>query len=142
MTDSPLLNPPAEAEAEDPLAFTPVPTRRARHDGWTPDRQRRFIAALEATGVVSASARSVGKTLSSAYVLRKRPGAESFAGAWDAALDIARDRALDAVKHLMHHGRTVPRFYRGRFTRTVHRAENRLLMAALRAMDAQAGRLG
>jgi hypothetical protein len=142
MTDSPLPNPPVEAEAEDPLAFTPVPSRRNRHDGWTPDVQRRFIAAIEETAVVASAAKAVGMSVTSAYALRKRPGAESFAAAWDIALAMARDRAWDAVRHHLRHGRTVPLFYRGGFTGTSHRIESRMLLAALRAMDAQERRLG
>jgi len=31
-------------------AFAPVPCQCARHDGWTPERQRRFIEAPADTG--------------------------------------------------------------------------------------------
>jgi hypothetical protein len=31
-------------------AFTPIPRLCARHDGWTPERQRGFIEALADTG--------------------------------------------------------------------------------------------
>ncbi len=34
----------------DLLEFDPVPRKTKRSDGWTPDRQRAFIAALSATG--------------------------------------------------------------------------------------------
>ena len=50
----------------DPLAFTPVPLLRTRRNGWTPQRQRDFIRALEATGNVSRAARAVGVTKQSA----------------------------------------------------------------------------
>lgn len=36
---------PAKAKGTLP-AFTPVPRRHNRHDGWTDDRQQRFIEAL------------------------------------------------------------------------------------------------
>jgi len=47
MTDSP-ASPAAlpPLDEEDPLAFHPVPSSSTRHDGWTPERQRRFIQAL------------------------------------------------------------------------------------------------
>ncbi|HEX8572955.1 MAG TPA: hypothetical protein VF759_09400 [Allosphingosinicella sp.] len=40
------------------LDFTPVP-RRYRHDGWTPEWQKAFIAALAVTGCVERAARMV-----------------------------------------------------------------------------------
>lgn len=36
--------------------FAPVPRQCQRHDGWTAERQRRFIAALADTGSVRAAA--------------------------------------------------------------------------------------
>ena len=65
-------------------AFVPVPTR-ARRDGWTPSRQARFIGALAETGSVAAAAARVGMSRESAWRLRAREGADSFAAAWDAA---------------------------------------------------------
>ena len=75
------------------LGFTPVPLK-SRHDGWSPDLQMRFIVALARGAAVGEAARSVGKNRQTAYALRKRPGAESFAAAWDAALEFARRMRL------------------------------------------------
>lgn len=127
---------PDPSEDEDELpAFTPVPLARSRHDGWTPERQRGFIAALAETGLVARAAQSVGMGARSAYVLRRRPGAESFAVAWDMVADEARERALAYVMEHVINGATRPRFYRGKFVGTVHGVENRMAMAALRVMD-------
>jgi len=124
----------------DPFAFEPVPSASSRHDGWTPDRQRLFIAALALIGMVSAAARSVGMSRKSAYALLARAGPESsFAAAWRAAQTAGKrnawstaiDRALDGVE--------VPYFYRG-IQRGVKRVYNdNLLVAALRVTH---GRLG
>ncbi len=65
-------------------AFAPAPTR-ARRDGWTPARQAQFIGALAETGSVAAAAARVGMSRESAWRLRARDGAESFAAAWDVA---------------------------------------------------------
>jgi hypothetical protein len=62
--------------------FTPVPLRY-RSDGWTPARQADFLGYLAETGSVPAAARRVGMSRESAYRLRIKPGAESFAAAWD-----------------------------------------------------------
>jgi hypothetical protein len=67
------------------LSFDPVP-RRARRDGWTPERQRLFLHELAQTRSIGRSAESVGMSRESAYRLRARPGAASFAAAWDLAL--------------------------------------------------------
>jgi hypothetical protein len=131
MTESPPPQSAHEVEEPDPLAFTPVVTI-VRHDGWTPDRQRKFISALEAIGSVAPAARAVGMSKQSAYALRKRPGAESFAQAWDIALQMGQDRAFDIVMDRAMHGVIVPRFYRGRCIGTIHRWDSRLLLAALR----------
>lgn len=121
MTDSP---------EPDPLAFTPVPVR-ARSDGWTPDRQRKFIQALAAMGVVAAAARAVGKSGTSAYKLRERPGAESFASAWDLAQIMAGDRVYGQAIDRALNGIEVPRFYKGRHVATVRRPDYRLALKVL-----------
>ena len=66
-------------------AFYPVPTR-TRRDGWTIERQADFLGLLAETGSVIGACEAVGISRKSAYQLRARPGAESFAAAWDAVL--------------------------------------------------------
>ena len=66
-------------------AFTPVPLRY-RRDGWTPGRQADFLGHLAEAGSVAAAARHVGRSRESAYRLRDKPGAGSFAAAWDSIL--------------------------------------------------------
>ncbi|MEO6389333.1 MAG: hypothetical protein ABIT16_02810 [Croceibacterium sp.] len=66
-------------------AFYPVPTR-TRRDGWTVQRQADFLGMLAETGSVIGACEAVGISRKGAYKLRARPGAESFAAAWDAAL--------------------------------------------------------
>jgi hypothetical protein len=114
---------------DDPLDFTPVPTS-TRHDGWTPDRQRLFIAQLASHGGVSAAARAVGMTPQSANRLRKRAGAEGFARAWDAALDEGRMRAFDEALRRGRDGWMSPVVRQGRVIGHRHRFDNRLLFAA------------
>lgn len=117
--------------------FEPVPMARSRKDGWTPARQRIFLAALSTYGLVSRAAKAAEMGVTSAYNLRKRKGAESFAAAWDQVERAARDRALSyVIEHAMH-GETRPRFYRGRFVGTVHRVDQKVALAAVRAMFAE-----
>ena len=76
-----------------PVRWKPVP-RKPRRDGWTPERQRAFIAALAELGCIEHAARSVGISVKSCYQLRRAPKAEGFAAAWDAALREADARRI------------------------------------------------
>jgi hypothetical protein len=118
------------SDSPDPLSFTPVPTG-SRHDGWTPARQINFIAAVSATGVVGSAARAVGMSRKSAYALRARPGSESFARAWDTALDMGRQRIWELVVDRAVNGVTAPRYYRGKIVGTRHHYDYRGVNAAL-----------
>ena len=122
---------PPEA-APSRLDFTPVPVA-ARRDGWTPRRQRDFIRALAAGSSTSHAARAVGMSKQSAYKLRERPGAESFAAAWDAAAAESYVRNFDMAIERVTVGIAVPRFYRGRQIATIYRPDYRLALAVLAA---------
>jgi hypothetical protein len=92
------------------LDFTPAPTRN-RHAGWTAERQRKFVEHLALTGSVGEAAAIVGVTSRSAYMLRNKAGAESFARAWDAALQLAATRLAAIAFDRALHGRS-ERFYK------------------------------
>ncbi len=111
--------------------FTPWRAKRERVGGWSPEVQRAFIAELTRIGSVGAAARSVGKTARSAYQLRDKDGAESFAVAWLAAMQVGQECAQQVAIERALHGELVPQFRAGRFTgyKMVH--NDRLLIAAL-----------
>lgn len=115
----------------DPLDFTPVAVA-LRHHGWTPERQRDFIEQLGRIGLVSAAARAVGKSPKSAYALRRRADAASFAAAWEAALAEGQSRALDNAIGRALDGERTPIFYKGRQVGERVRYNDGLLIAALR----------
>ncbi|MBX7500811.1 hypothetical protein K3181_05095 [Qipengyuania sp. YG27] len=74
----------------DPAEYRWVPVRRRpRHDGWTKEKQRRFIEVLADTGLVGAACKEVGMSRASAYRLRRAAHAGAFARAWE----LARERA-------------------------------------------------
>ena len=52
---------------------------RARHDGWTPERQLAFLGALSVSRSVTRSAAAAGMSRESAYRLRDRPDGALFA---------------------------------------------------------------
>ncbi|WP_235901087.1 hypothetical protein [Pontixanthobacter aquaemixtae] len=101
------VSPPPEDD--DPLlAFTPYLHTAPRSNSITPDRQRRFIATLAATGIVKQAAKSIGKSLEALYKLRHRPGAEEFSAAWDAALDRGVQRLEDCALERAIQGTSTP----------------------------------
>ena len=124
----------SQAMIDNNLDFTPVP-RRARHDGWTEARQRAFIAALDQLGSVVHAARVVGMTKRSAYRLRKAPGAQSFAAAWDRVANNGQAEQLSHAIDRARIGDTLPLFRKGKQVGTIHRYDNRIAFAALKALD-------
>ncbi len=91
----------------NPADYRWVPVRRRpRRDGWTEEKQRRFIEVLADTGQVGLAARTVGMTRETAYRLRRSAHGAAFARAWDAARhhagslleDVAFERAIEGVE--------------------------------------------
>jgi hypothetical protein len=120
----------------DPPAFDPAPSASNRHDGWTPERQRAFIAVLARIGIVTWAAAAVGMSRKSAYELLKRAGPDSsFARAWSEAQAMGRVNATFTGVDRALNGTEIPYFYGGlqRGTRRVY--DDRLLAAALRAIE-------
>jgi hypothetical protein len=128
-------------------AFHPVPVGK-RKDGWTPDRQGRFIGMLAQTGSVLAAARALGMGRESAYRLRRRPGAAGFAAAWDAALKkphvpvklhCSKSTGLTIVERF-EAGLIQVRMYRGRFCAITWKGDDNAMLAlvALRGRIAPA----
>ena len=101
--------PRARRASAAPLpAFTPVPRHFNRHDGWTPERQQRFIEALADTGSVKAAAHRVNMTPEGAYHLRRHPEAASFRKAWEAALALGVQQLEDIAMERALYGQEVP----------------------------------
>lgn len=125
-----------DSPPEPLLLFTPVVPARRRHDGWTDAVQRAFVDALQRTGVVAAACRAVGRAVSSACALRARAGPNHpFVRAWDMALDEAQTRAIDRALELGRERLASPIYRRGRQVGVRERWDNRILLAALNAMD-------
>src|SRR5437868_13720727 len=104
---------------EDVADIVPAPTlpdfdiapTRNQHSGWTAERQRKFIEHLSLSGSVGEASALAGVSSRSAYRLRNKAGAESFARAWDAALSLCATRLAAIAFDRALHGRS-ERFYR------------------------------
>ncbi|HEV7233492.1 MAG TPA: hypothetical protein VGN36_04545 [Sphingorhabdus sp.] len=122
---------PERAEDIDAPDFIPVPLQRVRHDGWTPQKQHGFLRALTITGSVAPAARMVGMSRKSAYALRERVGAESFAAAWDIAIGSGRARHFDYQFARALNGVTTIRVRLGGAVDIGHGRDGRLSAAAM-----------
>lgn len=124
----------APPQPRNPADYRWVPVCRVpRYDGWTEEKQRRFIETLADTGLVNVACKAVGMSRESAYRLRRSAHGVAFGRAWDAARqhaaglieDIAFERAIEGTERevLSPHGEVIA-------TRLVH--DNRLLQYLLR----------
>ena len=86
------------------LAFTPAPQHSKRWTGINEQKQRIFIAQLAATGAVTMAAKAIGHSSSALYQLRKRDGADSFAAAWDRAVEAGARRVADLLMEYAIYG--------------------------------------
>lgn len=118
------------------IPFDPVPVAK-RHGGWTPEKQRGFIDALGVCGCVTAAAGHVGMTAKSAYRLRNRADAASFAAVWDLAAREGFARTRDDAVERAIHGEEVPVYRRGKQIGTRIRHDNQLMMTVIRHRTAQ-----
>jgi hypothetical protein len=127
------------------LYFRPVPVR-ARGDGWSPVLQVRFVLNLARGMGPSEAVRDLGRSRQSAYALRRKPGGEGFAAAWDSAMEFAREaRAAPRPLGSLEGGLEtilVPRYYRGRLVGFVQREDIGNARRRLAALDRIAARIG
>jgi len=66
---------------------SPAKPPKIRRDGWTAERQLRFLDAVARTRSVTRAAAFAGMSRESAYRLRARREGALFAAAWDRAME-------------------------------------------------------
>ncbi|WP_195908559.1 hypothetical protein [Novosphingobium sp. Gsoil 351] len=119
-------------------AFVPVATR-SRKDGWTARRQAAFLAALAITGSVCEAARRVSMARETAYRLRRREGAESFAAAWDAIAgrfgEAPRKVTPEEYARRAIEGLLKPMIYRGKHVANQRKTDNSALLRYWAQLD-------
>jgi hypothetical protein len=113
-------------------------TRRLRHDGWTPDKVRRFLARFGECGVVLEACLEVGMSARAAYNLRDRD--PLVAAGWEAACVLSRPKLADEAYSRATNG-VVERIYKnGVVVAERHRYDNRLTMSVLARLDQRCDR--
>lgn len=144
---------PAYRRRRKPAFFRPVPVK-AREDGWTTARQALFLAELYLTGTVTAAARRVGMTRMSAYRLRARGDAASFARAWDSVLSPPGTGKLPPAQTNMNkvtqreliwrieEGFLKPVLYRAKTVQIRRKPDNNAIFQLLRQSDGNRARGG
>ncbi len=100
----PGTEPNTEPSPDARLSFTPVPRLTKRWNGLTPLKQRTFIETLANCGSVDMAARAIATSDSALYQLRRAEGAESFAAAWEVAIEMGARRVLDLLMDHAIHG--------------------------------------
>ena len=123
--------------AENPIfPFTPASVR-ARHDGWSAQKQYAFIEALAETGVVEEACRRVGMSRTSADNLRHRPDGMHFRRAWEAALDYSLHLIEEEAFLRSRRGVARPIFHKGEQVGEYRHYDERLTMFLLRSRRPQ-----
>jgi hypothetical protein len=102
-----------------------------RHDGWTAEKQGRFLRALASSHCVASAARAAGMSRQSAYRLRNRLRGEPFDIAWQCAFRRQYDALGEAALERALNGVEVPHFYKGELIHTSRRYDERLTVALL-----------
>ncbi|MEE9433963.1 MAG: hypothetical protein V3V15_06960 [Sphingorhabdus sp.] len=120
--------------------FAPVPRKGDSSKGWSPARQKAFIAALAETGSVRRAAREVNMSRVSAYYLRRHPQGAEFKRAWEMALKLAMNYLKDIAFERAVEGELEPVWQRGKLVGYRRKFNDRLLMFMIRHYGDGGGR--
>ena len=138
------MNAITQTEAEftfDHAAFhdlEPGVPDHTRYDGWTAEKQKRFLTALSLGHPINRACAIVDMSRQSAYALRNAARGAAFRLAWDAALLRSRDVLADELMERALNGvRTTVTDDDGR-TITRHRHDNTLAYRMLTRLDRRA----
>ncbi len=126
----PSSSPAPTQDPDDILAFTPT-NLRARHDGWTPEKQVAFVEALADTGIIRAAAARVKMTPQSVSRLRRRKDARAFDLACRAAEQIGRRAIVSTAWERAIEGTIRRHYFHGELKSEERVFNDRLLIALL-----------
>jgi hypothetical protein len=143
----------ASTDRPEPVEGPPAPPLAARArllpGAATPHADRldrpapgRFLGHLAETGSVSAACARAGMSRNSAYKLRRKTSAESFAAAWDAAIGMPVRRVTIGDLHfLAYHGLVKPLFRGGKYLRSQRQPDNSALLKLMARLDRLTARI-
>ena len=114
------------------LDFAPYLHKAPRANSITPTKQRRFVAELAASGIVTHAAIKIGASMEALYKLRHRKGAEDFAAAWDRAVDAGIARLEDCALERAIVGEERPVVSMGRVVASYTKHDTQLILFFLR----------
>ena len=120
--------------------FLPWFPKRRTANGWSPDRQRGFLAVLQLCGSVRQAAAAVGKSARSAWQLRGKPGAEHFAVVWDQMVRHGRAQVVGANFARAMNGEIQPVYRNGRYRGIELRYPDRIALGVLESEKASGDR--
>src|SRR5437588_10835134 len=109
----------ADPEIAALLDFAPVPRKIEVVGGWSPEKQREFIARLAAHGSKNKACTEMSMHATGMTKVQNSPGSKSFRLAWDSAVELARRRRAEkaaeefvtprmnppTIDHRIKHGR-------------------------------------
>ena len=131
MASKPKPEPTSDSEPAILADYRPVPQTKARADGWTAARQRRFLTVLAETGCVSEACNWSGVSSRSAYRLRQRADAGAFSAAWDQALRLATVRLTTVAYERAIRGTVKEIWKGGELAGTTRMPSDKLLVSLL-----------
>jgi len=109
-----------------------------RYDGWTAEKQKRFLTALSLGHPITRACAIVDMSRQSAYALRNAARGAAFRLAWDAALLRSRDVLADDLMERALNGVSTTRTDGKGRTVTRHRHDNTLAWRMLTRLDRRA----
>ncbi len=130
--------PERATSGEQLAAFMTGVTPSARSDGWSGEKQRRFLEAVADGATVTDACAVARLSVAAAYAFRRRPAGQGFALGWSAANLIARDRVADRLFARAEEGQEATTTAADGSTRTRNYYDNGLALRLLDRLDRQA----
>ena len=115
--------------------WTQAMTPSVRVDGWTGEKQRRFLEAVADGSTVSDACMFVRMSPASAYAFRRTARGQAFALGWSAANLVARDRVAEGLLARAIEGQVVEITRADGSIVTKHHFDNRLALTLLARLD-------
>ena len=132
----PVPDPAADLAVDgSPLPPGPRLVPSVRSDGWTGEKQRRFLEAVGDGATVRHACRAAGMSEASAYAFRRRAAGQAFALGWAGANLLARDRVAEDLFVRASEGQEVSITRADGSVTVRHQYDNRLALTLLARLD-------